>query len=73
MILYKKDFDESRSIYFLIKEENVFIKYVKILEKVRNIVKANLIVSLYIVKNYLKAEKINKQTQKEAYDVDIHK
>ena len=73
MILYKKDFDESRSIYFLIKEENVFIKYVKILEKVRNIVKANLIVSLYIVKKYLKAEKTNKQTQKEAYDVDIHK
>ena len=73
MILYKKDFDESRSTYFLIKEEKVFIKYVKILEKVRNIVKANLIVSLYIVKKYLKAEKKNKQTQKEAYDVDIHK
>ena len=29
MILYKKDFDESRSTYFLIKEENVLLNMSK--------------------------------------------
>ena len=51
MILYKRNFEENRCIYFLIKEEKVFIKYMEILEKVSNIKKANLIVNLYIVKN----------------------
>ena len=27
MIIYKINFDENRRTYFLIKEENVFIKY----------------------------------------------
>ena len=38
-IVYKRRFDETRHIYFFIKEEKVFIKYMKILEKVRNIIK----------------------------------
>ena len=44
MIIYKRNFDKNRRIYFLIKEEIVFIKYMEILEKV-------LIVNLYIAKN----------------------
>ena len=46
MIIYG-NFDESRQIHFLIKEES-FLKYMKILEEVSNITK--LIVNLYIVK-----------------------
>ena len=39
MIIYKRNLHEKRSIYFLLKEEKVFIKYMKILEKVSNISK----------------------------------
>ena len=39
MIIYKRYFDENRRIYFLIKIEKVFNKYMEILEKVRNIIK----------------------------------
>ena len=52
MTLYKRNFDENRRIYFLIKRRKSFFKYTEILEKVSNIIKANLIVNLlYIVKN----------------------
>ena len=40
MIIYKRNFDENRRIYFLIKIEKVFNKYMEILEKVRNIIKS---------------------------------
>ena len=33
MVIYKRNFDENRLFYFLIKEEKVFIKYMEILEK----------------------------------------
>ena len=39
IIIYKINFDENRRIYFLIKKEKVFIKYMEILEKVRNIIR----------------------------------
>ena len=39
MIIYKRNFDENRRVYFLIKIEKVFNKYMEILEKVRNIIK----------------------------------
>ena len=39
IIIYKINFDENWHIYFLIKEEKVFIKYMDILEKVSNIIK----------------------------------
>ena len=39
MIKYKRNFYENRHIYFLIKEEKVFIKYMEILEEVSNIIK----------------------------------
>ena len=51
MIIYKRTFDENGRIYFSIKEERVFIKYMKILEKVSNTIKKKLIANLYIVKN----------------------
>ena len=37
MIIYKRNFDENRQIYFLTKEES-FLKYMKILEKGSNII-----------------------------------
>ena len=37
--IYKRNFDENRRIYFLIEKEKVFIKYMKILQKVKNIIK----------------------------------
>ena len=39
IIIYKRNFDENRRIHFLIKKEKVFTKYMKILEKVKNIIK----------------------------------
>ena len=39
MIIYKRNFDENRCIYFFIKKEKVFIKYMEILEKVSIIIK----------------------------------
>ena len=41
MIIYNRNFHENRHIYFLIKEEKVFLKYMEILEKVSNIIKNN--------------------------------
>ena len=47
---YRIDFGETECMYFMIKEEKVFDKYMEIWEKVSNIIK-ELIVNLYIVKN----------------------
>ena len=44
-------------IYFLIKEEKVFIEYMEILEKVSNIIKNKFNSDLIYSKKYLKAEK----------------
>ena len=57
MIIYKRNFDENRRIYFLIKEQKVFNKYMEILEKVRNIIKKKFNSTLTYSKKYLKAEK----------------
>ena len=57
MIIYKRSFDENKHIYFLIKEEKVFIKYMEILEKVNNIIKSKCDSELIYSKKYLKAEK----------------
>ena len=62
MIIYKRYFDENRRIYFLIKEEKFFIKYMDVLEKVSNIIKNKVKSELIYGKKYLKAEK---KTQKE--------
>ena len=39
MIIYQINFDQNRRIYFLIKEEKVFIKYMETLEKVSYTIK----------------------------------
>ena len=57
MIIYKRSFDENRRIYFLIKKEKVFIKYMENLQKVRNIIKNKFNRKLIYSKRYLKAEK----------------
>ena len=57
MIIYKRSFHENKRIYFLIKEEKVFIKYMEILEKVNNIFKSKCDSELIYSKKYLKAEK----------------
>ena len=51
MIIYKRNFDENRYIYFFLKQENVFINYMEIFEKVRKIIKKILIMNSYLVKN----------------------
>ena len=69
MIIYKTNFDENRCIYFSIKEEKSFIKYMENLEKVRNIIKNKFNSALIYSKKYLKAGK--KKTQKEAFNIYI--
>ena len=51
MIIYKRNFDENRSIYFFLKEEKSFIKYMEILGKLAILSKSNVKVNLYIIKN----------------------
>ena len=41
MMKYKINFYKNRHIYFIIKEEKVFDKYMEILEKVNDIIKKN--------------------------------
>ena len=38
MIIYVRNFNENRRIYFSVKDENVCVKYVEILEEVSNII-----------------------------------
>ena len=42
MIISKKDFDETKSMYFLVKDENFFYKYNETWEKVNNIIKQKI-------------------------------
>ena len=60
MIIYKRNFDENRYIYFFLKQENVFINYMEIFEKVGKIIKKNFNNELVFSKKYLKPKKINK-------------
>ena len=57
IIIYKRNFDENKHLYFLIKEGAVFIKYMEILEKIRNIIKNKFNTKLIYSKKYLKPEK----------------
>ena len=41
MYIYRRDFDETKYMYFLIKEEKVFDKYNEIWENIINIIKKN--------------------------------
>ena len=51
MSIYKRYFDKTKCIYFVIKDEFFFGKYMKIWEKVSNIIKNNLIMNFHITKN----------------------
>ena len=57
MSIYKRDFDKTRSMYILIKEDNFFDKYIEILEKVSNSTTKEFNSTLGYNKTYLKAEK----------------
>ena len=57
MSIYKRDFDKTRSMYILIKEDNFFDKYIEILEKVSNSTTKEFNSTLGYNKKYLKAEK----------------
>ena len=70
MIIYKRNFNENRRIYFSIKDENVCVKYVEILEEVSNIIKSEFNSGLIYSKKYLKAEK--RYTNKEVFNVSMH-
>ena len=60
MIIYERNPDQNRHIYFLIKKEKVFIKYMEILENFRN-----------IIKNKFNSEFIYSKI-KEAFNVYMH-
>ena len=70
MSAYRIDFDENECMYFMIKEENVFDKYMNIWEKVNNIEK-KINSELIYSKKYLIAKKHS--TQKKALNIFIEK
>ena len=51
MSAYIKDFDETKYLSFLIKDDELLEKYNEIWEKVKNSLKNNLIVKQYTMKN----------------------
>ena len=57
MIIYQRNVDENRRIYFLIKEEKVFVKYMNISKKVKHIIKNKFDSELIYSKKYLKVKK----------------
>ena len=58
MSIYKRYFDKTKSMSFMIKDEKFFDKYMKIWEKVSNIIKNKFNSELTCNKQYLKSEKI---------------
>ena len=51
MGVYRRDFDETKYISFLIKDDELLEKYNEIWDKVTNSMKKDLIVNLYTMKN----------------------
>ena len=51
LFIYKRNFDEDRGIYLLIKKVKTFIKYMEILETVTNIIKNKFNSKLLYSKN----------------------
>ena len=54
---HKRYFDKSKCMYFIIKDENFFDKYMTVWEKVSNAIKKTLIANLYVTKNIQKLKK----------------
>ena len=44
MSIYKRCSDKTKCIYFIIRDENIFDRYMKIWENVTNIIKKKLLV-----------------------------
>ena len=57
MSIYRRDFNKTKCMYFLIKEEKAFNKYNEILGKVSNMIKKQFINKLVYNKKHLKAGK----------------
>ena len=55
--IYKRYSDKTKYMYFMIKNENCFDKYMTLREKVSNIIKKTFNSKLIDNKKYLKAEK----------------
>ena len=51
MSAYRKDFDETKYLSFLIKDDELLEKYNEIWEEVKNSLKNNLIVKQYTMTN----------------------
>ena len=51
MRAYRRDFDETKYITFLIKDDELLEKYNEIWEKVSKTITKNLIVSLCLIRN----------------------
>ena len=56
MGIYKRYFDKC--MYFMIKDENIFDKYMKIWEKICNIIKTKFNSKLMYNKKYIKSKHI---------------
>ena len=56
MSVCKRDFDETKCMYFLIKDENVFGKYKEIWGKNSNVIKIEFNSELVYNKKHLKAK-----------------
>ena len=54
---HKRYFDKSKCMYFIIKDEIFFDKYMTVWEKVSNTIKKTLIANLYVTKNIQKLKK----------------
>ena len=51
MCAYRRDFDKTKCMSFLIKDKKLLEKYNDIWKKVSNIIKKNLTVNQYTMKN----------------------
>ena len=51
MTAYRRYFDESKYMYFLMKDDELLEKYIEILEKLEIVSKKNLIMNLYAMTN----------------------
>ena len=71
VIIYRRNLDENRRIYFLIKVEKVFIKYKEIFKKVSNIIKNKFNSEFIYSTKYLKAKKKEKEKKKQKRRLSI--
>ena len=51
MTAYRRYFDESKYMYFLMKDDELLEIYIEILEKLEIVSKKNLIMNLYAMTN----------------------